>query len=453
MNNIITEKYKPSMYTYWVVNDSSVILYNSFVGVESIKKYSNEQKNKVLEFLNKEEIQYDENSTLKSLIDGQYVVPIDYDETLLLNNLYLKKVNGNILHLVILPTERCNFRCRYCYESFTRGKMSDETINNIVKYVRKNISKYSGLRVSWFGGEPSLEIDTICKMSNEFIKICKVAKRRYWANITSNGYLIDLDNFIKLYKANVFNYQITIDGIEETHDQQRVLANGEKSFTKIIENLKRIKQNEMCKHWRITIRTNFSKPISEHINEYISFYNKNFGDDNRFTFFFRPAGNWGGEKVKSYSNNLLNEDGFAQVFQSTVDHNETLDITRHLEFLNPGGSMCLASSANTFLIDSAGTIRKCSCHLDDSNNSLGCLNSSGTLLIDKYNYGKWIQARWNDEKCKKCFFLPACLNAACPADYVLSRNDPSKCHVYEKKYIDYILLIWDKLGKIPEVNV
>lgn len=453
MNKTDTKKYKPSMYLYWIDNEASIILYNSFHGVESIKKYSNKEKNKVLEYLKTEEILFDETPVLKSLINNGYVVPADCDETLFLNNLYLKNVNGNILHLVILPTEQCNFRCRYCYESFRRGKMSDATIREIIKYVRINISKYSGLRVSWFGGEPSLEIDTICSMSKEFIKICKVAKRRYWADITSNGYLINLENFIKLHHANVFNYQITIDGIEETHDQQRVLANGGKSFNRIIENLNSIKNNEMCKRWRITIRTNFSKPIYEHIDKYISFYNKNFGDDNRFTFLFRPAGDWGGDTVKSYSNKLLQPDGFAQVFQSLLDHTETLDISRHLNFLNPGGSMCLASSANTFLIDSAGTIRKCSCHLDDNNNSIGNIASNGVLAIDHYNHSKWIQPRWSEEKCKHCFFLPACLNAACPANYILSRNNPNKCHVYEKIYIDYILAILDKQGQIPEVSI
>ena len=125
----------------------------------------------------------------------------------------------------------------------------------------------------------------------------------------------------------------------------------------------------------------------------------------------------------------------------------------HLDFLNPGGSMCLASNANTFLIDSSGTIRKCSCHLDDNNNSIGEITSNGIFALDQYSYSKWTQARWCEGKCKNCFFLPACLNAACPANYVLSRNDPNICHVYEKRYIDYILSILDKQGKIPEVCI
>ena len=447
------EKYKPSAYSYWMNTDACVILYNSIQGVGSIKKYSNAYKDKVLNYLKNEEIYYEDDLILNSLIENKYVVAADCDEALLLNHVYLNCVNSSILHLVILPTEQCNFRCKYCYESFSRGKMSFETQNAIIKYVRLNISKYSGLKVSWFGGEPSLEIGTICAMSQEFMQICKTAKRKYWANITSNGYLITLDNFIKLYKANVFDYQITIDGVQKTHDRQRVLGNGSGSFDRIIKNLQDIKQNSQCKHWRITIRTNFSKPIYEHIEEYISFYHTQFGDDSRFAFLFRPAGNWGGESVQSFSGNLLHTDGFVQVFQSMLRHPNTLDISRHLSFLNPGGSICLASQAHTFLIDSVGTIRKCSCHLDDEENKIGCVMPNGTFHIDPYDYSKWVQSRWNVEKCKGCCFLPACLNGSCPANYILSRNDSDKCYVYEKVYLDYIFSILDKEGQIPEVSV
>ena len=38
----------------------------------------------------------------------------------------LRRIKAKSLHLVILSTEQCNFRCKYCYESFERGEMSEE---------------------------------------------------------------------------------------------------------------------------------------------------------------------------------------------------------------------------------------------------------------------------------------------------------------------------------------
>ena len=36
-------------------------------------------------------------------------------------------ISPRIQELILLPTEKCNFRCTYCYEDFELGKMSEET--------------------------------------------------------------------------------------------------------------------------------------------------------------------------------------------------------------------------------------------------------------------------------------------------------------------------------------
>jgi uncharacterized protein len=330
--------------------------------------------------------------------------------------------------------------------------MRDEIINAIIKYVRINILKYTGLRVSWFGGEPSLEIDTICKMSETFLEICKKTKRAYWANITSNGYLINNDNFERLYKAHVFHFQITIDGIQRTHDSQRILTGGEGSFTQIIKNLIDIKNNKRFTHWNITIRTNFSKTIYDVIDEYIDYYYELFNDDSRFSFLFRPAGDWGGTVVKGYKENMLDNNGLSQVLEKMLNNNKLLNIERHLSFLNPGGSMCIAGMKNTFLIDSKGGIRKCSCHLDDDRNLIGQVSINGNFEIDKRKMNEWSFFEL-EKKCEECDFLPACINNACPANYVLKRGDTKECHVYEKCCLDYILKIINRQGKVEEILI
>ena len=35
----------------------------------------------------------------------------------------LRHFRSNYLNLIILPTEACNFRCTYCYETFENKKM------------------------------------------------------------------------------------------------------------------------------------------------------------------------------------------------------------------------------------------------------------------------------------------------------------------------------------------
>ncbi|TOB11935.1 radical SAM protein, partial [Vibrio parahaemolyticus] len=60
------------------------------------------------------------------------------------------------LQLIIFPTEKCNFRCTYCYEKFEVGRMSNELIQGIKKFLEVRIPELDRLVISWFGGEPLL---------------------------------------------------------------------------------------------------------------------------------------------------------------------------------------------------------------------------------------------------------------------------------------------------------
>jgi uncharacterized protein len=72
----------------------------------------------------------------------------------MVDTLLLKHVRSDVLQLIILPTEQCNFRCVYCYELFDYGLIRQEVVEWIKNLLiaRKSSLKY--LSVSWFGGEP-----------------------------------------------------------------------------------------------------------------------------------------------------------------------------------------------------------------------------------------------------------------------------------------------------------
>lgn len=139
--------YKPSMFTHTLETEEDIIFYNSMEGIKSIQKMPGKYIEKVKEYLSAEKIVYHQDQILDSLARSHYIVPYDWNEDLLLENLYGECSNSSVLHLIILPTEQCNFRCRYCYESFQRGKMEDSVVESILKFVRKNITRYTSLKV------------------------------------------------------------------------------------------------------------------------------------------------------------------------------------------------------------------------------------------------------------------------------------------------------------------
>jgi hypothetical protein len=54
-------------------------------------------------------------------------------------------LSDRTLHLILLPTEQCNFRCTYCYEDFAIGRMERETINAVKLLLDRRFDGLQGL--------------------------------------------------------------------------------------------------------------------------------------------------------------------------------------------------------------------------------------------------------------------------------------------------------------------
>ena len=61
---------------------------------------------------------------------------------------------ADVLHLILLPTEACNFRCTYCYEDFRLGRMSEDVVRGVEALLSRRAEGLARLEISWFGGEP-----------------------------------------------------------------------------------------------------------------------------------------------------------------------------------------------------------------------------------------------------------------------------------------------------------
>lgn len=441
--------YKTSRFNYSTeTSNGDIIIFNTFKGTSSICKLSGEKKDYFMNLQKYEKIEANNTKLFNNLIDKGFLIDEGCDEEQRLKLLYIENIGENTLSLVLLPTEQCNFRCKYCYEDFKRGRMSAETQNSIVKFVKANIHKYRALNVSWFGGEPLLALDIIQSLSEQFINICKNHRVPYFSHITSNGYLLDAKTFKILYDLKVLSYNITIDGIRETHNQQKPLANGQDSFDTVIDNMLEIKERVKNQLFKINIRTNFTKEIYGSLEKYVDFFYDKFGNDKRFSFFVRPAGDWGGNTVKSFAGNLIEEDCFSGVFEDLLNFEKFLNYKAHHYLLEPAGYFCKMSNINTFLIDSDANIRKCSCSLNDDRNIIGKLEQDGNMKINIDEMAKWVDFYNPEGICKNCFFAPACLNNSCLAQKVLDGSKRNECHVYEKKYLGHILKLMDKTEKI-----
>lgn len=428
--------YKVSNYNWVVQKNNNTILYNSFSG--SIVNLKNIDA-KEFDFLTKCGKQISDKELTNLLIKHGFVIPTHVNEDLVLKKMFLEKINAQELLLVILPTEQCNFRCVYCYELFERTKLSSLNINEIKRWVETNIVKFSGVRVSWFGGEPLLAMSIIEELSEFFIQCCKINRIPYYSSITTNGYLLTRENWSKLKKCHITDIQLTIDGLLETHNKQRCLITGEDTWVTIMNNLYYFRDSIKTRTIRIMLRTNITKDIYEQRYQYLSFLQENFSDDDRFHFFFHLVMDWGNIKDNKIKEGFCSENELYQMMELAAEKGLKMPVIR--SFLYPFSRVCFAAKRNAFVITSEGALRKCTQRLyDDQRNYLGLIKERNNIVGNRE-----INCDLSVE-CTNCKMSPTCMGMVCPM-YEGSKKDTCGADFSDIERLLKILVLSEKIGE------
>ena len=216
-----------------------------------------------------------ENETLQELCANGFFFPTDIEEQGFVTEVLAKEINTNNFDLIILPHENCNFRCTYCYETHSRGRMEPDVIDGLKRLVEKKTLECKSLTIRWFGGEPLLATDIIYDLSDSFLGSCEKNGIPYFSNITTNAYLLTPDVVDELLKRKVTAFQITLDGPAATHDHTRVLAGGGKTFDTIYKHL--LDMNKRSDDFTVSLRVNFNNESLEVMDEFFESISKTLG--------------------------------------------------------------------------------------------------------------------------------------------------------------------------------
>ncbi|AYG01414.1 radical SAM/SPASM domain-containing protein [Lactococcus allomyrinae] len=407
-------------YVEQVESSDSTILYNFYNGISI--KYPH------ILFKNIEE--FSSNSDIYDLLNS---------EQFLSNNFHFKIIDRT-LQLILLIHEDCNFRCTYCYEKFEKGAMSKEIAESVLRFIKKEITenreKYDKIQLSWFGGEPLLNLKIIEFLSDEVLKLARQNDLEYYSDITTNGYLLSPRIFQKLLNLKVNNFQITIDGTQVYHDKQRLLKNGHGTYARIIQNLLSIKKN-ITDDTVIILRTNVGKENYETMDENISNLISLFGDTENILLFFHNIGNWGEKEIE-----VVKKDIRLELTKRVIERGG--HVVPFIWTMGPD-NICYAAKENHYVIGSMGLVYKCTVALYDQRNILGRLDKQGNLLIDRKKEKMWTEVEL-DEECYSCTLLPSCLNNRCP----LNRMTSKQTHycLPTKGQIEEMILVLDKQNLI-----
>lgn len=239
------------------IDDTKKMLYNTV----SRKYYvfpGNKQQNmkKFLLDINKGKYTQSEIKLFKELLNKGIIVKDGTDELVKLEFWEKKKCfREDIFDLMLYVTNACNFRCTYCTQKHTVKIMETEVLDSVIKFMSDVSRQAKVIRIGWFGGEPLLQYEKILSVQEKLREICKNNDCTLEAYVVTNGYLLDRDRIKELQEHQIDWMQITIDGNAEIHDKKRSLANGDRTYGRIVQNL-----NEALKlGMKIVLRINLDE--------------------------------------------------------------------------------------------------------------------------------------------------------------------------------------------------
>lgn len=114
-------------------------------------------------------------------------------------------------------TNRCNLRCRHCYQEAGRP-LPDELTVEEQRHVIDELAQNNVPMLAFAGGEPLI--------SPSFWEIARYARDRgIWTSVASNGTLITKDNARRLKEVGINYVEVSIDSAQpEKHDAFRGVA-------------------------------------------------------------------------------------------------------------------------------------------------------------------------------------------------------------------------------------
>lgn len=340
------------------------------------------------------------------LVDMGIFIEDDFSEIDVIRDRHRKAVKGEkSLYIMIFPTQDCNLKCWYCYESHVRNsRMNSDIIQCSVKAIKKviDLKKPESLMLGFFGGEPLLDFDKIAyPLSLEVKQYAEERSVRFATFIVTNASLIDDKMISTLPDINPM-LQITLDGNREKHNCVRIWKKDNTgSYDTIIDAITKLSwslKNEFSEDPSITVRINYDNQTLRYADEII----RDLEDANKHNLIVHFERVWQTKHlVDDQQRNLLLE-----TIKKFVDNGFAI---RHGVFRNKKVS-CPSDTYDFMIINYDGNLYKCNGRTLTPETKEGVLSEEGDIIWDKEMLEKrFSNVAFENPRCLACKMLPVCM--------------------------------------------
>ncbi|MEM7159166.1 MAG: radical SAM protein [Myxococcota bacterium] len=374
--------------------------------------------------------------TTEVLAEAGFVVPAGHDEVAILRQAYEDARKTRHLFYTIGTTMACNFACPYCFEEHRPEHMSRETAAAVREFILEQVHKASAKSVSinWFGGEPLLNADVMIDLSAQLVQDGERLGFHYASSVITNGALLTRDMATRLSAAGIGMAQVTIDGPRDVHDQRRPYKGGQRSYDRIMANLKQA--HDVI---AVRVRINIDQENRPHVRQLL----RELGEAGLLH---------GPHAVSVYGGKLSSYTELVEIPGDKLSQNDLLDLNSPVEdeldrleadaevdkpkspLLTATRGGCSAVREYSYVIGSRGQLFKCELGIHDDRQAVGSVHreheappprrpkqrrlqvigsgggnggfGSGALPWETYN-------PYDNDKCGSCQFVPVC-KSGCP---------------------------------------
>jgi len=441
-------RYVYSKYLYIINDDKGVIMYSTKTGnIVYLEKIEFEDVKSYLDG----EIQA--NDTINYMIEYGFLVSDETDEVKSVIDEHVYSIeNSKIFHLTVYLTEECNFNCEYCFVKKSGRIMEEQKFGQLYRLLEKKINQYSGIDISWFGGEPLIRIENLIEYNKKIYHFCEKNGKKYNSSIVTNGYYLTLHNFLKLYDNNIRNIQVTFDGAENKHDSMRLDRKEGASFDIIIRNLRKIQKMAFHEYY-ITIRCNYEigKEMTDS-KEFLKLYDKFFSRDKRFSLVLKPIVNYDEiDEQKLLSIYKGKTDALCDIIGEYTQYADLL-----MELIRPRKYWCNSYSCNSYVVNAMGEIYMCDAVINRQEYKLGFITEDGDIKIQKeYKlYSKVKEHLLKELKgCLNCKRLPVCYGSCNKIYHLLGKRACSINDSDIEKLLRMYVRIYNERIEVNENNI
>jgi uncharacterized protein len=145
------------------------------------------------------------------------------------------------MRITLVLTHQCNLACTYCYTGTKFSKQMPEEIAWKALRMAFQTDKSEPLTVSYFGGEPLLEFDSMVRWTRLVHQMAVRSGREIEFSVTTNATIVS-DKILNFFEHYPFHVAWSVDGLGHDHDRFRPFVGGRSSSSVVWRNLEKVGQ-------------------------------------------------------------------------------------------------------------------------------------------------------------------------------------------------------------------